>query len=324
MICPECGHESTGNFCSYCGAQLNQEDAPVRQTENGAPDGSIEIKYDAGHETGYEAAGADRDGKRGRSRRHLGRSGGKSSGKADGKSDTKALQRKDTMIKRQLEESAKREKLLGEQLKQLKQLREERPDREPEQRDRRMEAREKEPDYDDRGRGIDLGKAAAKGAVGMIVLASRLMQIFCCFLMVSMVFRLARSLWLHQEGLGLLANIVGERNYGLAVYVGFSGVTLFMGAVWCLWILTRKAAGGGVRLKTYDTGRGFLPFLICLAAVTAAGIAEPLIPSVAGTAEEILKGMRAALAAVNACHGTIVSGSLLGAALSLVRKLLRV
>lgn len=160
-----------------------------------------------------------------------------------------------------------------------------------------------------------------------MVIAVRVMQIVSCLLMGCMVAVMLRSFLAHGEGLGNIETLVTDRNYGLALYVGFAGTSLFMGVIWCLWILSRKGAGGGFRLKKYDTGRGLIPFLLCAAMAFSAGPALTVIPPVDSVVVEwqgIAAGGRAALTAVNAHRGTLLFCSGAGAVLSLIRRILLV
>lgn len=170
----------------------------------------------------------------------------------------------------------------------------------------------------------ELGEAAAKGAAQAAVVISRLMQLASALAMAGMVLVMAQSFWAHGQEMGDIRLVMAEANYGLAVYAGFAGISLFMGAVWCLWILSRRGAGGGVRMKRYDTGRGLVPFVLCLAAVAAAGILLPQIPQEEGAWRGLAAGIRAAAEAVDARRGILLSCAGLGACLSLIRKLLSV
>ena len=166
--------------------------------------------------------------------------------------------------------------------------------------------------------------AAKKGAAATIVLASRIMQLVSCLLMAYMVVIMTKSFWEYSYGLGDIRLAVQENNYGLILYASFAGASLFMGGVWCLWILSGKAAGGELRLKKYDTGRGFVPFLICLAVVLAVHPLRMLVPTEAGMWHGTAAGAKAALDAIHINHTALFYCSALGAALSFVRKMLRV
>lgn len=172
--------------------------------------------------------------------------------------------------------------------------------------------------------GAGLGEMMVKSVVTAAVMMARVMQLVSFFLMAGMVFIMAKSFWEHGQALGDIRLMAAEANYGMALYVGFAGITLFMGLIWCLWIPSKKGAGGGVRMKKYDTGRGFLPFLLCMAAVAAASVILPRIPAGEEAWKGLAAGAAAALEAVNAHRGTLFLSSTAGAVLSLVRKMLRV
>ena len=118
--------------------------------------------------------------------------------------------------------------------------------------------------------------------------------------------------------------MITEENYGLGLYVGIGVFLVLMGAIWCLWILSGKHAGGKVRLQKYDTGRGFIPFIIILVLVLVAGPAAYLMPKNAGSLQSIVDGGYAALEAINANHGFLLFCSIGGAILSFIRKMLLV
>lgn len=172
--------------------------------------------------------------------------------------------------------------------------------------------------------GVSFGDVVVKSMVTATVIISRVMQLASFLLMAGMVFLMAQSFWEHGQALGDIRFMAAESNYGMALYVGFAGITLFMGLIWCLWIPSKTGAGGGVRMKKYDTGRGFVPFLLCMAAVVAAAVVLPEIPAEAEAWKGIAKGAAAAMEAVNSHRDILFLGSTAGAVLSLMRKLLRV
>ena len=172
--------------------------------------------------------------------------------------------------------------------------------------------------------GVSFGDVVVKSMVTATVIISRVMQLASFLLMAGMVFLMAQSFWEHGQALGDIRFMAAESNYGMALYVGFAGMTLFMGLIWCLWIPSKTGAGGGMRMKKYDTGRGFVPFLLCMAAVVAAAVVLPEIPAEAEAWKGMAKGAAAAMEAVNSHRDILFLGSTAGAVLSLVRKLLRV
>ena len=175
-----------------------------------------------------------------------------------------------------------------------------------------------------RSAGGSIADAAVKGVTGVVILMSRVMQVCCFLLMAGMVWASARAFWFCSDGLGAIDTMITERNYSLALYVGTAAFSLFMGVLWCLWILSRKAAGGNIRLKKYDTGRGFIPFILCAAVIFAAGPASMLIPADGAAWHGLAAGAKAVLEAINSNHGFLVFCSVAGIILSLARKLLRV
>lgn len=321
MICPKCGYESSGNYCSNCGTPFILDDwgdlddweewnpllepddvdfAKTPQEDKKNLYGSF-YRKGAGQSDRVRAERTKR--KRAQEKPARPKPSPKDKGRAAPRADKKTQKRKDARLK----------KLEGE----VEHLRSQRDSegsglhREEESVRRDSVAR-------------TLGEAAAKGVTGTIVFSSRLMQLVSALLMAGMVLLMGVSFWEHGQGMGDIRFLMEEANYELAVYVGFAGVSLFLGLIWSLWILSRKGAGGGVRMKKYDTGRGFLPFLICFGVVFSAGILLPQIPQEAEAWRHTANGVRAAAEAIVAYRRTLLVCCGLGALLSLIRKILRV
>lgn len=316
MICPECGHETEGNFCSNCGILLNEEPVGL---DNGYRAGNWRgngiVPSSQGEGEARTPNSSKNDSRRGGSRRK------DKVKRARGRKETSHRDKK-TVDKKEERLEKKEKKLRESRIRNLEQEVEQLTIRQRLRERRRSEWEEGEPDS-----GSDIVELAAKGATGALVITSRLMQILSVFLMVAMVLVMAQSFLIHLEGLGNIRRIVEERNYGLALYMGFAGSSLFMGLIWSLWIFSRKGAGGGLRLKKYDTGRGFIPFLICAAFILVSGPALAQIPPALELLEEwrnIAEGGRAALMAINGQKGILMSCSVAGVLLSLIRKILRV
>lgn len=384
MICPNCGRESAGNYCSNCGAPLDEMQAEWVYEDAALTDGAFadRMHTDGAHtdEVHTDRAHTDRtltdraltDAEHINRQLYISREteqrkndrrepekppknparprvsrkraeGGDSRQKSHVKEQKKEQKKKDLRLKKLESEverlrayrEAERERASSE-TKQECVTRETKQKRWTSEREQQYTAHEKkqrpamgeaEPESEtssSRHTRSTLGEAAAKGVTGAVVLASRLMQLASALLMGTMTAVMAVSFWKHGQALGDIRVMVTERNYGLAVYVGLAGISLLMGLIWCLWIFTRKGAGGGVRMKTYDTGRGFLPFLFCLAVVFAVKFIMPQLPEADEALRGTLKGLRAAADAVLVHRERLLFLNSLGAVLSLVRKILRV
>lgn len=379
MICPKCGHETSGNFCNNCGALLRRGTSPaVGENRGSAGSESQNIggpgakapgaKVPGGEAPGTKAPGAEGFGTKDRRAKvrqldGISEAGGLTGSEAGkGASDMNLgpsrmqaqnrmesrEERRDNIRRREKpgnhpgkrsalkdsgSSSAPGRKELRLQQKEKK-LRDSRM-RELESEVGRLKAQERlresrraeEGEYDEADPGPDLGRLAAKGAAGAVILLSRGLQLLSFLLMGCMVLIMLRSYLAHETSLGELRYIAAERNYGLALYAGAAAASLFIGVIWCLWILSRRGAGGGFRLKKYDTGRGLIPFLLCAAFVYAAGPASAWIPSSPAVSEEwrgIVAGASAFLTAVNVHRSALLFCSGAGAVLSLIRRVLLV
>lgn len=335
MICPKCGRNGTGNFCSYCGNPFPEE---IKKGKEGGIEGVSkrqvawrETENDLETEEAWKAvtgsfedlAGEDAPARKEENVQSPPARPSRGKREYAKKSDTRAKKR-DQKEKKKME-------------KRLQALEEERSrmDRERDRTERRMR-RENRSRTGNRSAGEETtggalersgtspGEVAAAGVAGVVVLMARVMQIASCLLMAGMVWAAGRAFWYGGSGLGNVETMITDRNIGLAFYVGFAGVSLLMGVIWCFWILSGKSAGGQLRLKKYDTGRGFLPFLLCGLVVFASGPAAVLIEQVPGILPGLAAGIRAAFEAVNANREILLFASALGACLSLIRKMLRV
>lgn len=294
MICPKCGCEITGNYCSNCGMPLKTEGYEDQEhIENIEDIAEIRLKREA-------LASRPR-----RSRKRVDRGSVSKSGK-------KEMHKKDARLKKmegELSRLRTRAEESRKSLERMETLRREHDD-----------TRQEQAGYP----GEDPYQTMRAAGAGIVVLLSRLMQLASAFLMAAMTVVMMRSFWDHGQTLGDIRYVAEEHNYGLAVYAGFAGIAIFMGFIWCLWILSKKGAGGGVRMKKYDVGRGFLPFLFCMVVVVAAGTLLLKIPGDAQIWSGHLKGAYAAIKAVYAHRNGLFFCSVSGAVLSFIRKLLRV
>lgn len=287
MVCTKCGRETSENFCNYCGEPLDVENASLLNEEELSESSS---RWRDKEPVTYQNSSAV-------NKEPLRRKGKE-------KEKVKTVVKKETIVK-EIESKEKKH----------------REDRREGVVSRRQGGDRPQGDSSD---GAGLANMAVKGAAGVLVLSSRLMQFFSSFLMAYMVWIMSRAFLKNLNGLGPMQSIFDDNNYSLALYLILASASLGMGVIWCLWILTKKAGGGQIRLKTYDVGRGFYPFLICAVLVFLAGPALSFVASEAAFLGEVASGIEAVLKAVNLHKGTLLFCSVLGAGFSLVRKILRV
>lgn len=318
MICPKCGYETNGNYCSNCGAPLIEAESAGQ----GFPEDEYTVSEDRVSGREYVEKPGQRQDKPPRQRVSRKRADSGSGVR----SSKKEMQKKDARLKKLENELGKLRGHAEESSKSLKRMETGRREYEEPERERRSAQDGAQGRTGDRTRDRNdrTCKTLAAAGTGTVILVSRLMQLVSAVLMAAMTVVMASSFWEHGQTLGDIRYVMEESNYGLALYTGFAGVSLFMGLVWCLWILSRKGAGGGIRMKTYDTGRGFLPFLICAVIIVSTGILILKVPDDATMWRGSFTGVRAALEAVYAHRNGLFFCSGLGAVLSFIRKLLRV
>lgn len=346
MICPNCGQEAEGRYCGNCGTLLRNgngvgsgREKPEGETVAAAEsEGLLDNDFEwldvaesveqtaaerrspcrAEYRQMEEPERKERERKpKAEKKPRAAKGDGKSAKSPAAKNDKPSRKEKKAAAQRQKDEQELRQLLKEQKALSQEALRK----REREEQDQNGGDGQ---DRDENGFVDGLGKLAVTGMAGVLVLAARVTQVVCCLLMAAMTVVAGLAFWNRGQSLGNIETLLTDRNYTLAVYVGIAGTALFFGAVWSLWILTRKAAGGGFRLKTYDTGRGFFPFLLCLAAVALAGYAGQWIPADEGAWKGLAEGILAAIEAIDSQRQTLLSMGILGAVLSFVRKLLRV
>lgn len=318
MKCPKCGQEAVGNFCSNCGTPLvNDTVRREQETVGRKPENS----YDDGDSEQRNPARMESDEKKAASRRRQDERRSSSSAKED-KRDAKQQKQMEKRL-HALESERERSERQKNRMERSHQRELERQSREAE-RTRRAAERSEAHTQSDSNDGPSVLDVTAAGVTGVVVLMARVMQAASFLLMAGITWANAKAFRYGGDALGYIGTMITEENYGLGLYVGIGVFLVLMGAIWCLWILSGKHAGGKVRLQKYDTGRGFIPFIIILVLVLAAGPAAYLMPKNAGSLQPIVDGGYAALEAINANHGFLLFCSIGGAILSFIRKMLLV
>ncbi|WP_432627381.1 hypothetical protein [Brotaphodocola sp.] len=360
MVCPRCGRKSSGKICVWCrsgrnlseysikdydkySAEIPEEDSYIQNdnNDNTIPQngGTEEAESESPSENTREQKDPIDPNGRGRSRKkRVARQPQRSSERND-KKDLKKKKEKDSKIR------AMQSELEDLRARQQEHDRRERDRKRQEKQERRQSALEakrqsREILRSPAGQAEKIENTAqkvivektvkepvketVKPAVLAIVGFSRLLQLASAVLMALLTVMSAFSFWQNRDGLGGVMTIVDERNYGLALYLASAAGVIFFGMIWTLWIMSRKGAGGEVRMKTYDTGRGLIPFLLCLGAVYAVTRLSDLVPEDGAMWHGMAKAVAAGVTAVQSESRQLMLVSIAGASLSLIRKLLRV
>lgn len=362
MICPRCGRKSSGKICVWCrsgrnlseysikdydkySAEIPEEDSSIITNDRNDNDFPVtgDVKNHIPQNGGAKEAESEspsentKDQKepidpngRGRSRkRRVTRQPQRNSDHND-KRDSKKKKEKDSKIR------AMQSELEDLRARQQEHDRLERDRKRQEKQDRRQNALEakrqsRAEKVENTAEKVIVEKTvkepareAGNPAVLAIVGFSRFLQLASAVLMALLTVMSAFSFWQNRDGLGGVMTVVDERNYALALYLASAAGVIFLGIVWTLWIMSRKGAGGEVRMKTYDTGRGLIPFLLCLGAVYAVTRLSGLVPEDPAMWHGMAKAVAAGVTAVQMESRQMMLVSLAGAGLSLIRRLLRV
>ena len=99
-----------------------------------------------------------------------------------------------------------------------------------------------------------MGDVVVKSMVTATVIISRVMQLASFLLMAGMVFLMAQSFWGTRPGAGGYPVHGGGVQLRNGLYVGFAGITLFMGAHLVSLDSLKTGAGGGMRMKEIRYG----------------------------------------------------------------------
>lgn len=320
MLCPNCGQENTGNYCSNCGIQLQPDSKTNMEShlkKREIPIEDLNSPDDIDRESSGRTKPTRENQKKPQKSQRVSRS----------QKSSKASAKAPASDKRTIREMRRRDTRINHLETEVERL-----NAKPRSRAERNMASENNSGQEFQ----EFKEAAVKGAAGITVFCVRLMQLASGLLMAYMTWLLAQSFRTGGQQLGSLSTVIGDRNYQLALYIGVGGCALFFGAIWTLWILSRKDGGGSLRLKKYDTGRGFIPFLLCLLLCFLVPVVGALIPSaeqITGIPQvsvdvtvwqSLAAGAAAAVDTIERHRLVLFSCSTLGLILSTVRKLLRV
>ncbi len=160
--------------------------------------------------------------------------------------------------------------------------------------------------------------AAGKAGRGVLGLAGLVMRIVSGILFLVIIALLARNFWSGARSLGSISSILSEHNWALALYLILSAGLLGLGAVSAAWTLSTRKAGDGRKLRSYDTGRGLLAFLIFGVLAMFSMVGATIIP----VKPEIFLGALQWILGIMTSSDLILKCSVAGAVLCIIRRLI--
>lgn len=156
---------------------------------------------------------------------------------------------------------------------------------------------------------------AGRGVMGLAVLIMRVIS-GILFLVIDAV--LIRNFWSGAKSLGSISSILTERNWALALYLILSAGLVGFGVISAAWTLSTRKAGDGRKLRSYDTGRGLLAFLIFGVLAMFSMVGVTMIP----VKPEFLLGALQWTLGIMTSSDMILRCSVAGAVLCIVRRLI--
>ncbi len=330
MFCPNCGKQTEGVYCRYCGARLDgagevfsdvdfvPEDGgfvpekSVFGPEGGAGDETMVLEPldvyapEAGPRRAV-GAGADSEGVTGARMENRPRpSGGRETGNRLVRTENRQVYN-ETGSPDSAEEKKKLGAKLQDALSSHGNL-----GRDPyEAVDQEEPWPEDDPVYEERSKR---GKKKAGGAAGRLLPA--LLRLASIALMAVILFSLGREIWIARAVLGSISSVVSEKNWAEAVYLVLSVLTLAYGLLSMFWMTRRRKRFYDGKLRKFDTGRGLSSFILFALLAFAAARTALLIPYRPG----VLTGISQYLLVVASVQYVVYGCSVLGIACCIVRK----
>lgn len=160
--------------------------------------------------------------------------------------------------------------------------------------------------------------AAGRAGRGVMGLAVLIMRVISGILFLAIAAVLIRNFWSGAKSLGSISSILAERNWALALFLILSAGLVGFGVISAAWTLSTRKAGDGRKLRSYDTGRGLLAFLIFGVLAMFSMIGVTMIPS----KPEILLGALQWTLGIMTSSDMILKCSVAGAVLCIVRRLI--
>lgn len=160
--------------------------------------------------------------------------------------------------------------------------------------------------------------AAGRAGRGVLGLAGLVMRVISGILFLVIDAVLIRNFWSGAQSLGSISSILADKNWALALFLILSAGLIGFGVVSAAWTLSTRKAGDGRKLRSYDTGRGLLAFLIFGVLAMFSMVGVTIIP----VKPEILLGALQWTLGIMTSSDTILKCSVAGAVLCIIRRLI--
>lgn len=122
--------------------------------------------------------------------------------------------------------------------------------------------------------------------------------------------------WRGKNIFGDITLMVYEKNYVLAAYCAAALVILFYEFISLIWSFTASKVSEDGRIRKFDTGRGFLSFILIYAGAAASERFAAMIPS----SPDFLRGIEGALTNYGNLSDALLPLCIAGVVCSLLRK----
>ena len=149
---------------------------------------------------------------------------------------------------------------------------------------------------------------------------SSVLQAVSAVLMTVIGFVLGKALIEERNTLGVLNMMIQEKNYAMALFYGIMISMIGFALLSIAWILSKKKLMSEDRIKSFDSGRGAIPFA-CYAVIV---LLAPELLKILPEAHEALKGIQLAMEVLKAQQKIIGTCAVFGIVACLARKLIRV
>lgn len=149
---------------------------------------------------------------------------------------------------------------------------------------------------------------------------SRVLQGFSVLMMLGIGAVLVFAFWKERNTLGFVQTMVGERNYPLAFFIALMVCMIGFVFLSSIWIFSKRKLASEDRIKSFDSGRGLLPFLLIAILVLLAPELQRVVPET----HEVIKGFLLTMEILTEHQKVIGTCAVFGFVACLFRKLMRI